>query len=83
MLERFDVAEPFTDNFSHLFSPLFRVLVQEDLDDVALLGLVLEALFPEFFKRIVQGEMVSEGCDDQSLVLFLSAEDPGFLEPFC
>jgi hypothetical protein len=38
-LERFDVAEVFPNDTPDLFCSLFRILVEEDLDDMAFLRL--------------------------------------------
>ena len=52
-LERFNVAEVFPNNTPYLFCSLFRILVEEDFDDVALLRLESQSFLPEFLERIV------------------------------
>ena len=83
-LERFDVAEVFPNDTPDLFGSLFRILVEEDLDNVALLSFEPQTFLAKLLQRIIQSEMISKSRNNNSAILLLAAEPYGSLsETLC
>src|SRR5712692_948072 len=83
-LQRLNVPVVVSDDSTHLFRQLLRILAQLDGDYVVLLHFALEAQLADFLKGLVHDEVVSKSPDDHRCSSPFSAKsDTGFSETFC